>query len=102
MQRDEGVALVVGGELVRAIKGDGERRGMRLNENVRRRDGVREIGPLVLVARILIVAEIVPGPAIEGALRYMGYVVGRQVVAESVALVDRAPEGARSGLNRKA
>ncbi len=28
VQRDERVALVVGGKLIRAIKGDGERRGM--------------------------------------------------------------------------
>ena len=32
----------------------------------------------------------------------MRYVVGRQIVAESVAFIDGAPEGARSGLNRKA
>src|SRR5271163_5359623 len=102
MQREEGVASIFGGKLIRRIEGDGERRRMRLNENVGRRDVVRQIGPLVLVARVLMVAEIIPGPAIEGALRYMRYVVGRQVVAESVALVDGAPERAGSGLNRKA
>ena len=32
----------------------------------------------------------------------MRRIVGRQVVAKSVALVDGAPERARSGLNRKA
>ena len=73
---------------------------MRLNENVGRRDGVRQVGSLVLVARVLMIAKIVPRPAIESALRDMRYVVGRQVVAEFVALVDGAPEGARSGLNR--
>ena len=82
VQRDEGVALVVGGKLIRAIERDGERRGMRLNENVGRRDVAREIRPLVLVARVLMVAEIVPGPAIEGALRDMRRIVGRQIVAE--------------------
>ena len=75
---------------------------MSLNEHVGRRDGVREVGPLVLVARVLMIAEIVPGPAIEGALRHMRRVVGRQVVAESVAFIDGAPERARSGLNREA
>ena len=63
---------------------------------------VREIGPLVLVARVLMIAEIVPGPAIERALRDRRRIVGRQVVAESVALVDGAPERAGSGLDRKA
>ena len=40
---------------------------MRLNENVGHRDPVRQIRPLALVARVLMIAEIVPGPAIEGA-----------------------------------
>ena len=75
---------------------------MRLDENVGRRDAFREIRPLVLVARVLVVAEIVPGPAIEGALRDVRRVVGRQIVAESVALVDGAPERASSRLDRKA
>src|ERR1700734_1460038 len=99
VQGDEGVAFVFGGKLIRPIEGDAERRGMRLNENVGRRDGVREIGPLVLVARVLMIAKIEPRPAIESALCDMRCVVGRQVVTESVALVDGAPEGARSGLN---
>ena len=75
---------------------------MRLNEHVGRRDAPREIRPLVLVARVLMIAEIVPGPAIEGALRHTRRVVGRQIVAQPVALVDGAPERARCGLNRKA
>ena len=102
VQRDERVAFIFGGKLIRRIEGDSERRRMRLNENVGRRDVVRQIGPLVLVARVLMIAEIVPGPAIEGALRHMRRIVGRQVVAKPVALVDGAPERARSGLNRKA
>ncbi len=68
VQGDEGVAFVVGGKLIRRIEGDAERRRMRLNENVGHRDAFREIRPLVLVARVLMVAEIIPGPAIEGAL----------------------------------
>src|ERR1700722_20961624 len=81
VQRDEGVPSIVGGKLIRPIKGDGEWRGMRLNENVGRREGGGEVGPLVLVARVLMIAKIVPGPAIESALRDMRDVVGRQVVA---------------------
>src|ERR1700735_1088916 len=54
------------------------------------------------MARVRMVAEIVPGPAIEGVRRDMRRIVGRQVVAEPVAFIDGAPEGARSGLNRKA
>ena len=102
VQRDEGAASVFRGKLIRRIEGDAERRRMRLKENVGRRDAVREIGPLVLVARVLMVAEIVPGPAIEGAFRNMRCIVGREVVAKSVAFVDGAPERARSRLDRKA
>ena len=102
VQSDEGVARIFGGKLIRRIEGDAERRRMRLNENVRRRDAVRKVGALAFVARILMVAEIVPGPAIEGARRHVRYIVRRQVVAESIALVDGAPERAGSWLDRKA
>ena len=37
-------------------------------------------------------AEVIPGPAVEAAFLDVGDVVGDQVVAQSVALVDRAPE----------
>jgi hypothetical protein len=93
---------VLGGKLVRLIESDAERRRMRLNENIGRRDPVREIGALGLVARVLMSAKIVPRPTIEGARRDMRCIVRRQVVAEAVTLVDRAPGVAGSRLDCEA
>src|SRR5213593_3893643 len=42
------------------------------------------------------------GPAVEGAFLDLCDVVGRQVVAAPVALVDRRPELAGAGVNREA
>ena len=44
------------------------------------------------MTRILIAADIEPWPAIEGAFAHSGHKIGHKVVAEAVALVDRAPE----------
>src|SRR5438876_9966419 len=51
---------------------------------------------------IFVGADIEPRPAIEGALTHPGQIIGREVVAEAVALVDRAPEIAASRLCRHA
>src|ERR1700722_5232398 len=52
------------------------------------------------VPRVLMRADIPPGPAVESAFLHVGDVVGDQVVAESVALVDRTPELAGLGIDR--
>src|SRR5690242_4155739 len=75
---------------------------MRLDEHVRDRDLVLEVGPLAAAARILVGADVVPGPAIERALANAGDVVGRHVIAEAVALVGRAPQVAAPWRDRHA
>ena len=52
------------------------------------------------MTRILIAADIEPWPAIEGAFAHSGHKIGHKVVAEAVALVDRAPELAGPRLHR--
>src|ERR1019366_10753195 len=58
--------------------------------------------PLAGVPRILVRPDIPPGPAIESALAHARDVIGRQIVAEPVALVGRAPQIAGGGIDREA
>src|SRR5215469_2661465 len=73
---------------------------MRLQQNVWHADSVAQGGFLPRMARILVAADIKPGPAIEGAFAHPGYKIGHEIVTEPVALVDRTPELAGSGLHR--
>ena len=54
------------------------------------------------VAGILVAADVPPGPAVEAAGFDGGDVVGDEVVAECVALVDGAPEFAGDGVDGEA
>src|SRR5215831_13440793 len=73
---------------------------MWLQQNVRHTDSVAHGGFLPRMARILIAADIKPGPAIEGAFAHPGDKIGHEIVAEPVALVDRKPKLAGRGLHR--
>ena len=98
----KGVAAIVGGELRAVVERDAERRGMGLEQHVGRRHGLGEIVAPPREARVLVVADVEPRPAVEGARLDAGRVVGRQVVAERVALVDRAPQRRGLRLNGQA
>src|SRR6516164_4469240 len=74
---------------------------MRLDQHVGHHDLALEVRPLTLVARILVRADIVPGPAVEAAVAHPRDVVRRQVVTERIALVGRAPQVSAAGLHRK-
>src|ERR1700733_15958188 len=50
--------------------------------------------------RILMAAHIPPGPAVESAFLHMRDVVGNQVVAQTIALIYRAPQLAGLGIDR--
>ncbi len=65
---------------------------MGLQQHVWGGDVSCQVGALALQPRLLVIAGVVPGPAIEGAWLDMGGVVRRQVVAQHVALVHRAPD----------
>src|SRR5687768_12851998 len=51
------------------------------------------------MARVLLWAEVIPGPAIKSALLDARHVIGDKVIAELVALIYARPEGAGRGLN---
>src|ERR1700733_563076 len=98
----ENVAAIVRRELRGVIERHAERGGVRLDEDVGNGDLVLQVRPLAFVPRVLVGADIVPGPAVERAFAYAGDVVGRRVVADAVALVGRAPQRAAAGRNRHA
>ena len=91
-----------GGNCSAVVEGDPERRRMGLDQHIGHSDMAGETRPLSLQPRVLMIADIVPGPAVECALPHRGRIVRRQVVAQSIALVHHAPQCARGGFNRPA
>src|SRR6202022_222234 len=98
----EGVACILRRKHRAAVESHLQRRRMWLEDHVGHRHLAREVGPLPLAPRILVVSEIPPGPPIERALLHAGDIVGNQIVAEAVALVRRAPELARGRVDGNA
>src|SRR6266702_7087475 len=98
----EDAALVFGRELVAGVDHHPERGRMRLDQNVGHSDLVLEVGPRSPVARVLVGADVIPGPAVEGAFAHAGDVVGREIIAEAIALVGRAPKLAGHRVHRHA
>src|SRR6202451_3551914 len=88
----EDVAAIFGRELRGVIERHAERRRMGLEQHVRDGDLVLQVRPLRGVTRSLVAADIVPGPAVIGALAHAGDVIGRHIVAKAVALIGRAPQ----------
>ena len=91
MQRDEGVAAIVGRKAVAFVEGDAERRRMGLDQHVRHPHLVREIGTQA-GAFVGMRADVKPWPAVERAVADLRRIIGRQIVAQHVPLVDRAPQ----------
>src|SRR4029077_1527220 len=84
-------APIVRRKLRSVVDRHAERGRMRFNQNVGQRYLVLKVGALAAVMRIFIPADVIPRPAEEGAFAHPRDVIGRQVVAEVVALVGRAP-----------
>src|SRR5262249_46273771 len=70
---------------------------MRLHQYIRYQHPAAQSRLLTRMAGIFIGTDVEPWPAIEGPVAHSGQIIGRQIVAEAVALVDRTPEvtGAR-------
>src|SRR5690606_491901 len=96
VEHDERVARVLVGKRGRArarrIEQEADGGGVRAERHVRRQRLAGEVRPLAGVARVLVVAHVVPRPAVEAAFLHAGRVVRDDLVAEPVALVDRAPD----------
>src|SRR6185295_9727043 len=72
---------------------------MRLDQDLRHDDLVLEIRALASVGRVLVAADVVPGPAVEAAVLYGGQVIGRKIGTDMVAFVPRAPESTGAWLD---
>ena len=74
------VSLVPDGELLALIKSKLQRRVVRLQQHIRHNDFVFQLRMLARMPRILMRADVPPGPAIESPFLYVGDVVGDEVV----------------------
>jgi len=99
VQRDERVAAVLGRERGAGIERDPERRRMRLDGDRRRLD-VRATRRSVL--GIGFAREVALGPAVVAAVLDDVDVLGRQVIAQIVAIVVTAPQLAGRRIERQA
>src|SRR5271165_5815505 len=96
----EGLAAIFEGKLCAIVEGHFERSRMRLHQHIRYSDTAAQIWPFARVTGVFVAADIKPGPTVKGAFAHPGHIIRREVVAEAVALVGRAPQLAGSGLHR--
>src|SRR5690606_18049251 len=103
-ERDEGAAAIARREDIAIVEREAQRRRVRLEEDLRGAGARGELGPraLALAGRAPRIeevrGEVGPRPAVERAVVEPREVVGDEIVAEPVALVDRRVEGAGVGL----
>jgi hypothetical protein len=102
MTCDEDVAAILRRKLRPVIECETHRCGVGLEQYVGHDDRRPQLGMLPGKERILIRAGVEPRPAVESAAPHRREVVGRQVVANQVAFVDRGPQVARDGIDAKA
>src|SRR5271170_3458411 len=98
----EAVTGIVRGELFAGVEDHLQRRKVRLQNYVRSDDLTLQLRMCSDKARVLMVAHVVPGPAVEAILLHAGDVVGDEVVAQTVTLVGGAPELTSSWVDRLA
>src|ERR1044072_2997949 len=96
MERGEDVALVLKRKLVAGVKTQIERCGMRLHKHVWDNDLVGKFRMLSFVARIRVIPNVKPWPAIKAAGTHAADVVRRQVFADLVTFVCAHPEFVRT------
>jgi hypothetical protein len=92
-------SLISNGKIVAFIKDDLKRRGVSLHQHVWKGRLVLQVGPSALMPRVLIISDVVPGPTVERVLLDLGRIFERGIVAQLIALVDRAPGTAGRRLN---
>src|ERR1700691_2079273 len=85
------IAAVFGRKRVAVIECQTKRSGVRLDKNVGNGDPALQIRALAKVAWVLMVADVEPGPSIEGSFTHPGDIVRDKIVAQPIALIGRAP-----------
>jgi hypothetical protein len=87
-------AAKTGGKLAGGVKGQLEGSTVGLKEDIGNDDVGAQLGMLAIVARVVVGADIKPGPAVKAALPDVSDEIGGKIVAEPVALVNRGPKRA--------
>ena len=99
MFRGENVAAILPGKLLARIKRHFKRRIVRLHQNIGRNHSFSELGMFVAQSRVLMSTHVVPGPTVESSLLYVRDVVGHEVVAQAITLIDRPPKLTSLGID---
>src|ERR1700722_5483355 len=94
------ISVILVGKLIALIKRNFQRRIMRLQQHIGNNRPILQLRMLALVPRILMRPHIPPRPAIKSPIFNVRDVVRYQVVAQRIALVDRAPELSRLRIYR--
>src|SRR5216684_2938752 len=97
----ENVSLIFGWELLAFVESHLEGSVVRLQQHIGNNDLLFQLRMFTLMARILVTADVPPGPAIKSASFDMGDVVGRKIVSQAVTFVDRAPQLTRLRIDRQ-
>src|ERR1700733_15872448 len=95
MLRCENVSLVFGWELLPGIESELQRCVVRLQKNVRHNHFVLQFGMFAFMPRILMAADVPPGPAVKSSFLNVRDVIRNQVIAERTAFVEGAPQFSR-------
>src|SRR4051812_26075516 len=88
----EGVGSILRRELVPRVESHFQRGRMRLHEHVRRHHSVAKLWMCAWMSRILRGTEVEPRPAVEGTFADARHVVGNEIVAQPIPLVDGGPQ----------
>src|SRR5262249_40909022 len=88
-------ALVFGRKLAALIEHHLQRGVVRLNKHVGHDHLILQLRVLAVMAWILISTYVVPGPAVESAFLDIRDLLRREVMSQSILLVDRSPKLAR-------
>src|SRR5471032_2763592 len=86
------VALIFRRKFGAFVETEIERGRVALDEHVRRQNLAGKLGMLARVARVLMISEIKPWPAIEPSRLHVADVIWHQIVAQFIAFVSAHPE----------
>ena len=84
------------------IEGQFQRSIVRLQKHVGNNHFVLQLGMLALVPGVLVIAHVIPGPAVESIFLHRTDVIGDKIIAEFVALISPSTELASSRIDRNA
>src|SRR5215469_461737 len=101
MLRGKDIPLIFRWELFAAVEDQLEGSTMSLQEHIGDKSLVFQFRMLALMTGILMPADVPPGPPVETARIDMSDVIRNEIVAQTVAFIDRAPKLPRFGIDRQ-